>query len=402
MIISIPMTLLELTIDKLPKVGPRNVPRMRRLGIVTIGDLLRHFPARYEDLSSVVAIEDILVGDNKEKRNVIGTISEVENVRLWKSRRYLTKAFIEDSWGMIKIVWFNQPYLADTLKVGTQVSLAGKIAFDKEGPYLSNPSYEKISSPEASRTHTGGLIPVYPETYGITSKYLRFLIKPILAKLQSLLDPLPPEMIKKYELPSLKQALLDIHFPRDIKDAERARKRMTFEELFLFQLQALQNRRKLNSLNAPKINFDEKLVAEFVTTLPFKLTDDQRVATYEVLQDLGRDYPMNRLLNGDVGSGKTIVGLIAAYQTVNIGYQTVIMAPTEILAKQHFETAKKIYGDRVRAGLLTSKDARQWPVDVTSHANLAKKIMLQKIVRGELDLIIGTHAVIQKNVSFKK
>ncbi len=398
------MTTLDTPIENLPKIGPKGVSRMKRLGILRVKDLLFHFPSRYEDYSNTMTIAEALESLATEKIPVTisAEVVDVETVQLWKYRRSITKATVEDGSGeSIQAVWFNQPYIADQLKIGTEVNLAGKISIGKKGPYLSNPSYERVT--DSAPTHTGGLIPVYPETEGVTSKYLRFLIKPLLALSSKLIDSLPLEIVKKYKLPILKKALNDIHFPKDPKDAEVAKKRFAFEQMFLFQLRALRDRRKLKTLSAPHIKFDKDLIAKFVKGLPFQLTDDQRLATYEILQDLERDYPMNRLLNGDVGSGKTVVAMIAAYQVVHAGYQVVFMAPTEILARQHFDTLRTVSeGTSIKFGLLTGSEARQWPIDELMEEKITKKLMHKKIADGEINLVIGTHAVIQKDVKFKK
>ena len=331
----------------------------------------------------------------------------------------IVTATIEDESGLINAVWFNQPYLEKNLPPGTAVSLAGKAVLDKRGLYLSSPSYEKFFG-ASGLTHTSGLVPIYPETEGLTSKYLRFLIKPILGRLGELSDPLPEGLVQKYNFPKLNNALRNIHFPKEIQDAELARQRFALEELTLFQLRVLRDHRQLQMLRAPRIDFDEKLIADFVKNLPFELTGDQRIAAYEILQDLGRSFPMNRLLNGDVGSGKTVVALIAAYQTASAGLQTVFMTPTEILAEQHYRTIRSLLGSKsVKIGLLTGGLAKQWPVDPernregtqrvpasygvgeTTSEKIGKKLMLQKISRGEINIVIGTHAVIQKNIKFK-
>lgn len=392
---------LATPIEKLPHVGPRNLPRLKRLGIKTVKDLLWHFPARYEDFSNIFPISEATPG---EAVNIAGRITDIKTTAIWKRRMTITNATIEDDSGLIRAVWFNQPYVEKSLPEGTMVSLAGKVAMDKRGAYLSNPAYEKIFGQEL--THTGRLVPVYPETSGITSKYLRFLLKPILSSIEPIPDPLPVEIIKKYGFPSLGRALRDIHFPEDIEEAESATRRFAFEELLLFQLRVLRDRRQLQSLKAPVIPFDKGMIAGFVKKLPFELTDDQRVAAYEILQDLERTFPMNRILNGDVGTGKTVVALMAAYETALAGYQTAFMAPTEILARQHFHTMTDIFSRQkpvagFKIGLLTGSEARQWPVDELEDEVITKKLMSQKIARGEINILVGTHAVIQKNIKFK-
>ena len=401
------MVNLDLPIEKLSHVGPRMLPRLKRLGIMTIGDLIRHFPARYEDFSNAISISDI--GEAGQVVSIQGEVEKIETVRAWKRRMTITTAYVNDGTDSIRTVWFNQSYLADTFKEGTLVSLSGKISQDKRGLYLSNPSYERISRSEltdgsfqlvAGLKHTGRLIPIYPETEGISSKYLRFLIKPVIESLDDLPDPLPEDIRERYHFTDYVSALKAIHFPAKLEDAEPARKRFAFEELLLIQLRTLQDRAAMQSLTAPQVHFEKELIANFVKHLPFTLTDDQRRSAFEILQDLDRPHPMNRLLNGDVGSGKTVVALIAAYQTVHAGYQAVFMAPTEILAKQHYATITGIMNNEpgIMIGLLTGSEARQWPNDETTEEKISKKLIIQKIARGEIKIIIGTHAVIQKNI----
>ena len=451
------MTFLETPIEKLPKVGPRYLARLKDLGIKTVKDLIWHFPNRYEDFSQVIPISEAMSADHKTLVNIIGEVVDIEVRQLWRGRlRSITEAVIEDDTDSIKAVWFNQPYIADQLSLGTRVSLAGQVTINKGQHILSNPTYEKISyltsdfqHPTSNFTHTGRLVPIYPETRGITSKYLRFLIKSLVPQIKALPDPLPRAALAKYELPTLAQALYSIHFPESDHEVDVARKRLAFDDLLLFQLRALLDRRHMGSLTAPQVSFNKDLITKFVSGLPFKLTDDQRRAAYEILQDIERPFPMNRLLNGDVGSGKTVVALIAAYQTMSEGFQVVFMAPTEILAKQHFQTITSLIsnfqfpiskqsrkefpikvglltGSEVRQprrqdvgepteasawhqenrsmkiGLLTGSEARQFPVDITEEEKISKKLIQSKIAKGEINLVIGTHAVIQKDVKFKK
>ena len=401
------MMSLNVPIEKLAHVGPRMLPRLRRLGIATIDDLIHHFPARYEDFSNVVPIETITVPG--AVASVQGEVTKIETVRAWKRRLTITTAYVADESDTIRIVWFNQPYLEDTFKEGTLVSLSGKVAQDKRGIYLSSPSYEKLGAGDlpgrqAGLSHTGRLVPIYPETEGITSKYLRFLIKPIIESIGTLPDPLSENILQRYQLPDYVSALKAIHFPAKIEDAQPARKRFAFEELLLIQLRTLQDRAAMHALQAPQIAFDKNLIADFVQHLPFILTDDQRIAAFEILRDISQPHPMNRLLNGDVGSGKTVVALIAAYQTAHTHYQSVFMAPTEILAKQHYATITSLLPDTrdITVGLLTGSGARQFPSDEVTEEKISKKLLTKKIAEGKIDIIIGTHAVVQKSVTFAK
>ena len=388
------MTDLSLPIEKLKNVGPRNIARLYKLGIKTVKDLLWHFPVRYEDYSKVVQISDIEPG---QKVNIQGEVLKMNNRMIFPKRMSITNALIGDETGAVKVVWFNQPYIANTLKEGTLVSLAGKANLDKHGLYISSPTYEKINDIEFKNynlTHTGGLIPVYPETEGVTSKYLRFLVKPILNDMD-ISDPLPPEVIGKYKLLSLKEALHKIHYPLGEGEAQAAKERLAFDDLILFQLKALLERRKLNQLKSVQVKFDQELIKNFISELPFELTRDQKVAAWEILKDLQKSYPMNRLMEGDVGSGKTVVALIGAVQVAKSGFQAVFMAPTEVLAHQHFKTMSELLGDNINAGLLTGSGAK------LNGKVIEKSELKKKIYSGEVGIVIGTHAVIQKGVQFK-
>ncbi len=388
---------LSTPIEKLAKVGPRNLPRLKRLGIRTVKDLLWHFPSRYEDYTRKVDISEIR--EAGKIVSIVGKVAEIKTTSLWRYRRSVTEALIEDASGDIRAVWFNQPYIEKSLANGTLVSLSGKVNLDKRGLYLSNPSYEKL---QEELVHTGRLVPVYPETEGITSKYLRFLIKPLLSLTEKVTDPLPVSLLVKYKLPNLDSAVRNIHFPESLEEAEKAKQRIAFDELFLFQLRSIIGRRNALKLKAHSVKFEPELTKSLVASLPFQLTNDQRVSTFEILKDLERKYPMNRLLNGDVGSGKTVVALIAANQTASAGLQTVFMAPTEILAQQHFDSLRSLSAStKIRLGLLTGSKAKQWPTDEITEEKISKKLMQKKIAEGKIDIVIGTHAVIQKEVKFK-
>lgn len=394
-------SILNLPIEKLPSIGPRNLTRLSRLGIKTVRNLLWHFPSRYENYSEVVPISDVEPGT---KVNVRGEIVKISSRHIFPRRLTITDAVIRDTSGAIKAVWFNQSYIENHLPEGTQVSLAGRVSLGKRGIYLASPIYEKVGeaslmsadyppSNNDSLKHTHGLVPVYPETQGVTSKYLRFLIQPLLQSLD-LTDPLPDTVVNRLELMPLKQAVSAVHFPTELKDADRARERLAFDDLLLFQVKALLERRKMNQLKSTSIHFNQPLIQDVIAHLPFALTRDQKIATWEILQDLEKSYPMNRLLEGDVGSGKTVVAVLAAIQTVKAGYQAVFLAPTEVLANQHFETIlplAKLFG--ITIALVTSSGAWLSGVKVT------KKTVHTKIANGDAAIIIGTHAVIQKDIS---
>ena len=405
------MANLQLSIENLRNVGPRNLSRLHKLGIKTVKDLLWHFPVRYEDYTETMPIAQVEPG---EKVNVQGEVLKISSKRIFPRRMTIINAIVGDSSGAIKVVWFNQPYIENQLTEGTLVSLAGKASLNKHGLYLSSPTYEKIlptfndqglmtnvglsalDFKHSSLKHTSGLVPVYPETEGVTSKYLRFLIKPLLKNIK-VEDPLPSSVREKYSFPELAKALNAIHYPTEPKEAENSKDRFAFEDLLLFQMKALLERRKMNQLKSISISFDRELVQNFIAGLPFELTTDQKVSLWEILKDIQKSYPMNRLMEGDVGSGKTVVALTAAYQIAKKGYQTVFLVPTEVLAQQHYQTINSLIKDgSISAGLLAGSEAK------LNGQSIPKKALKEKIASGDVQIVIGTHAVIQKDVSFDR
>ena len=386
------MTDLSLSVDKLRNVGTRNSSRLRRLGIKTLKDLLWHFPARYDDYTETVPISDTVLN---QKVNIQGEIVKISTKRLFPRRMFITDAIVKDPSGAVRAVWFNQPFIENQLPEGTFVSLAGKIKTGKRGTYIASPTYERISPSLTSHLkHTKGLVPVYPETEGVTSKYLRFLIKPLLSTIK-IVDPTPEEILKKYDFPALTDAVREIHFPSSEEKAKTAKERLAFDDLMLFQAKALLERRKMNQLKSTPVSFDKKVIKEFIAQLPFDLTGDQKIALFEIHKDLEKNYPMNRLLEGDVGSGKTVVALSAAYRAARAEFQTVFMAPTEVVANQHFKTATSIITDKnISIGLLTASMSK------FNNEDIPKKTLKEKIMSGDVNIVIGTHALIQKDVLF--
>jgi len=347
---------IETPIQNLPKIGPFYRSRLNYLGIKTIRDLLYHFPARYEDFSARINIANLKVG---EQACIQGIVENVKLVRIFKRHMTIVEAQIADASGKVRATWFNQPYLAGTFKKGMTLCLAGKLAQKNGRCYLSNPVYEIVRDNfgnENSLTHTGRLVPIYPETAGVSSRWLRYIIKPLLSAFSKTCDPLPINTLNAYELMPWSEALNQIHFPQSLEAAESARKRFAFEELFFIQLSVLRERIRLNSEKAAPIPLNSDLIKKFTASLPFKLTQAQRVAAFRILKDMEKTRPTNRLLQGDVGSGKTIVAMMAALNCAKAGHQTAFMAPTEILANQHYETLSNLlkpFG--VEIGILCSK-----------------------------------------------
>jgi len=382
---------LNQPVSELKSIGPKNAARLKKLGITTVRHLLWHLPARYDDYSQTISIASLEVGS---KVTVQGEVIKILTKRIFPRRLTIVDAIIQDSSGAVKAVWFNQPYIATAIPEGSVVSLAGKVNLDKRGVYLASPTYEKITGSDRQLRHTAGLIPVYPETAGITSKYLRFLIKPLLDD-WVFEDPIPEKIRRRHGLMSLAAALKSIHYPTDADDIELAKQRLAFEDLILFQLKALLERRKVSQLSSGAMPFDAAYTKEIIASLPFTLTGDQKIAAWEILSDLARPYPMNRLLEGDVGSGKTVVAFLAAMQAARHNFQTVFMAPTEVLALQHFKTMNDLarpFG--VAVALLTNSQA------LLNNRNETKASLKREISRGNPKIVIGTHAVIQKDVRF--
>ena len=379
-------------------VGQYYQKKMERLGIKTIRDLFFHFPSRYEDFSNFKNIEDL---EPEETATISGQIMDIKTRRSWQRKLFITEAIVQDQTDSIRAIWFNQPFLSQNLKPGDLVSLAGKVTENEKGLFLSAPAYEKISDFDEDRRETGRLIPVYPETRGLGSRALRFFIKKLLAQARFPVDPLPASLRKRFGFPELKIALEQMHFPTEPEEAELAKKRFAFEDLWLLELLILQERQKLTLKKSFAIRPNLEILKNFVEALNFQLTDSQRQVIFEILKDLQKSQPMNRLLEGDVGSGKTVVAALAALAVIKNNCQTALMTPTEILSQQHFQTLGRIFKDwGVNVGLLTSSGAKiNWS---GLESTTTKKEFLKKCATGELNLIIGTHSLIQKNVQFKK
>jgi len=405
---------LSTPIEQIPRIGPVYQKKLRKLGIKTVRDILFHFPNRYEDFSNLIPIAEV---KTNESCCILGKVLEINTTRIWKRKLSITEALIEDRTGAIKAVWFNQPYIEKNLKPGDIACFAGKVLIGKKGIHLSNPIYEKVlkselhqssghNPPTVSKdefTHTARIVPVYPETERLSSRWLRSIIKPLLLFFKSsLADPLPEKIRKENQILPLGQALWQVHFPDNLEAAEKARSRFSFEELFNISLFAIRERMRIASKRAPVALFNVPAMQKLVNSLPYKLTDPQRKSAWQILKDMEKPRPMNRLLEGDVGSGKTVVAAMAALNMVKAGYQIAFMAPTEILAKQHFKTvAGLLQNFKINIGLLTGKEDKliHWKLR-NDTVEISRKKLLEKTLKGEINILIGTHALIQKEVKF--
>ncbi|MBP9748237.1 MAG: ATP-dependent DNA helicase RecG [Candidatus Pacebacteria bacterium] len=402
---------------------------LHRLKLFTVADMLYHFPVRYSDISTVKKISDLVVGENA---TVYGKVSKLKMKKAFRSGIPMAEGQIEDVSGKIKIIWFNQAYLAKMLHDGESVKLTGKVTESKSGNYLANPEFEKIPNLPID-THdtlfaskrdedTGFSYPVYAETKGITSKWFYHAIEKILRDktLDSIHDYIPADILKKYNLPTLKTALVWIHTPKNPKDAESARKRFAFEEVFCIQLERQHDKHEYRKNKSFQIKKDEKSKSDFLKRFPFAPTNSQTKSIEVILEDMGKNYPMSRLLEGDVGSGKTAVAATASYMTViqqpdgqKFGnLQVAYMAPTEILATQHFESFIKYFNTKTgglptSVGLITGSGCRKFPSKTIGPANgvnwttISRPQLLKWVANGEIPILIGTHALIQKAVKFK-
>ncbi len=394
------MLRLDTNLSLIKGINRRLLFRINKLEIKTVRDLLWHFPFRYEDFSQIVKIADLSVN---QSATIQGKIHKVSARRTFRRHMIIIEAIITDETGGIKAIWFNQPYLMRTLSTGLVANFAGKIVASENDIYLANPVFE--SSGQETK-HTSGLIPVYPETRGLTSKGIRFLMKPILKYLDKIEDFIPDEILKQNDLPNINNALNNIHFPQTLEQAQSARTRFAFNDLFLLQLSNLKIRMQLAKETALPVEIFKKDLSECLKELPFTLTLSQQQSLQEILNDIQKPHPMNRLLQGDVGSGKTVIAAIAAILTAKNNYQSAFMAPTEVLAQQHYKTFIKILGkliDKWQLGLalLTSGESYCY-FGEGMEAKIPKSQLIKKINEGRINIVIGTHALIQKGISFSR
>ncbi|MDO8495679.1 MAG: ATP-dependent DNA helicase RecG [bacterium] len=444
---------LDSKIQYLKGVGPKMAEKLSRLGIETVEDLIFYYPRDYRDYTNIKSIGNIschsrfsrestivdprLRGDDnlidgRDKITICGKILEIHNKKTSRKRFTVTEAVVEDGTGSIKVVWFNQPFLAKYLPAGREVILNGKISFNFFSREVVMESPERAVAPKIEA--------IYPETSGVTSRYISKLVSSIEYLVHAsptggsnieewmpeellchsrfsrestdsatILDPrVKPEDDKNESendgLLSIQKALSNIHFPENAEMLEKARRRLAFDELFLIALQANLSKEEIKKEKAPAISINDKksAYATFLSSLPFKLTDDQRKAAWQILKDMEKDVPMNRLLNGDVGSGKTVVAAIAAFTAVKAGYRVAVMAPTEILAQQHFKTFCGLFDEHgVSIGLFTANCKDFSEPRVKSQGSSKKEFLGSRPSTLDADIVIGTQALIQEDIKLE-
>lgn len=380
-------------VSKLVGIGEYYSRKLKRLEIETVEDLVYHFPFRYDDFSKISEMGQIQNLTPGEKLSFQGVVWQIKNIRT-RNGKFITTATIADQSGTVEVIWFNQPYLTKTIKAGTPISLSGKVELEGKRLKMLSPSYEVIrNQPLVTRNegenslktndwkqtttetiHTGRLVPVYPETEGVSSKWLRAKIARILPQyLKTQKDFMPPETLQRQKLTKLASALTKIHFPQTYEDIQEAQKRLSFDELFLIQFLSARRKKEWGLTKiAPKIKINTEKIGQLVKSLPFQLTDAQKRTVKEILSDLAKEMPANRLLEGDVGSGKTIVAAIAAYSVVINGFETLVAAPTEILAFQHQKTLEQVLSPfNIKVGIWTGSKKDKGDITCGTHALLS-------------------------------
>ncbi len=391
------MIRLDTELRNIKGINEKFLAKLDKLNIITVRNLLWHFPFRYDDFSTVVKIADLKIN---QAATIRGVVRKVSLRRSWRRKFVIIEALVADETGGIKAVWFNQPYIAKALRAGLRVNFAGKVIVSNDELVMQSPAYEPMAVTTEAK-HTAGLIPIYSETKGLTSKGFRFLISAILKAMEPVKDFIPDEVLKAYEMPNAMDALRAIHFPAHMGQVERARQRFAFADLLLLQLTNLKNRIALAKEKAPPLQIVRSWIDETIAKLPFALTEAQLRSLHEILGDLQRSQPMNRLLQGDVGSGKTVVAAISALAAAKNEKQTAFMAPTEVLARQHYKTLRNIFKNlSIGVGILTGSEARAYYGD-DLESKITRPKLLAEIEKGRIKLILGTHALIAEGKTRK-
>lgn len=376
---------LTTSLEQVKGVGTKTAEQFATAGLETVGDLIDFLPRKHEDFSEVTPIVDLHPG-----KVTIRARCEKISTRAVRRGMKITTATLADKSGKVQAVWFNQPYRATQLKnPDEEFFFSGEFEFSYNRYQLTNPSSEKVSE---MPVQTDRFLPIYRQVKGLKTQLVRKILAELRPLITMLPETLPGDIVKREKLLSRSQALLAMHFPHDSEDVGKAYERLAYEELFQLLLGAQLNKQDNATLKGWSIPFQQSVVKKFVDQLPFPLTGAQRRAAWEIIQDFEKAVPMNRLLQGDVGSGKTVVAGLAARQAASHGYQSALLAPTEILASQHAETLHQLLSPfGLSVALLTG-----------SVKGKARKELLAKLARGGIDVIVGTHALIQEPVVFHK
>ncbi len=375
---------LKQNVQYVKSVGPTKASLLNNLNIYTLNDLLTYFPREYEDRSKTKNIADVI--DGEEVTIQARVISEVNITRIRKNM-VIIKTVIEDDTGRCTVTWFNQTYIKQRIKRGEMYRFFGKITREVNHLEMRNPVFDEAGKEK----NTGKIMPIYPSTYKLSQTAIRQAVENALLMVKGEdIETLPEYILKNYNLEDLQKSLQEIHFPSNIENRLSARKRLVFEELLVMQLALLELKGKTEDYEGIKFSKDVKM-SDVMNSLPFKLTKAQLKVLEEIDNDMESNKPMNRLLQGDVGSGKTVVSIISAYKAVKSGFQVAIMAPTAILATQHFEEFKKILEPfNIKCELILGATKPKQKLEIT-----------EKLANGEIDVLIGTHSLLTENVVFK-
>lgn len=382
--LSAPLTVLQ-------GVGPRNAQILESIGLRTLGDMLYYYPRRYEDYSQLKPIKSIWYG---ETLTVIGTIQSVRTRPTKGGSSSIVEAILSDGTGSLRLSWFNQPWLANRLREGQQISVSGKVDQYLGRLVMNHPDWEPV---DVQQLHTNRIVPIYPLTENLTQHRLRNLMNQVVTYwAPAVVDSLPESVRTSTGLMPLGQALLQVHFPDSQEKLKAARQRLAFDEIFFLQMGVLQQKRDWKQVEARRFTVADEWLEQRVTNLPFTLTDAQRGALGDIRSDLGSGQPMNRLLQGDVGSGKTVVAALAAAIITSNGAQAAVMAPTGILAEQHFRTFTELLAGE--NGIMQPDQVRLLVGDTPEPD---KEAIRRGLAEGKIKIAIGTHAVIEGPVQFK-
>jgi len=377
---------LDIPIQYVKGVGPKRAILFKKLGVETLNDLIYFIPKRYEDRSNLKPINSL---ESDTYQTILCYVVDVQEEKI-RNNLTLIKARVRDNTGEAIAVWFNQTYLKSILKKGTRLYLYGNIIRRFGRIEIQNPDYEIADGDET--VHTGRIIPIYPLTEGLSQKIVRGIIWNTLNQyLNQLEEFIPLEILDKYGFPDIKGAIQNIHFPDSEESLRKARERLAFEEFFLLQLAILRRRMALLKEEAPVIKVSRNTEDKFLKSLPFELTNAQKRVIEDIKRDIASGRSMQRLLQGDVGSGKTVVAAYFLYVVASNGYQSAIMAPTEILAQQHYD----------RIGPLLSNLGLETALLIGSTKEREKQQIKERLASGDLPVVIGTHALIQEDIEFK-
>lgn len=386
---------LEIPLENFKGIGTKTALKFKKYGINTIKDLLYFFPYRYDDLRNVKQIKDVQINEN------VVIVGRIKNIKLFatpKKRMVLVQGIVEDETGSLKVVWYNQAYIAKVLSGGVKVMLYGKVVKKKYGVFLSNPDFKILKGREKFQ---GEIIPVYREISEIPSSFTRRLILEILKKfpLQRLQDPIPEIIRIKANIPEISKALINIHNPKSLDEIDKSKRRFLFEEIFYVQLKINQEKILLKLEKAPIIQYNAQIIEDFLNRINIKLTQSQKEVFEEIVKDFQKPYPMNRLIQGETGSGKTLIAELASLLVVNNGYLVILMAPTEILANQHFQRFLSDFSYyEIGIGLLIKNIGYFGLHGFKSYKS--KENIFRLIMNKKINILIGTHALIEAKIPY--